>query len=190
MKFHHQRFVFGTNWPDDDWSLVFQFPRRDVLHRIRADGRPWQFVFRRFQVVQNDARVERENPLRRNEQRIDVNFRDPRLFNDKLAEADEQMFEFRDVRRFAPAHALERGENFCAFHHAPRERGVERRQTERAVLENFHELAARSEKQNGSELRVHTAADDQFIPFKLHHPLHGDAEKMFRANFFGDGSFD
>src|SRR5665213_2641167 len=190
VKLHHQRLVFGTDRADGHGRFVLQFPRPDVLHRIRADGWLGQFVFRRFGIVQNDARVERINPFRRSEQWIDVNFRNPRLFNHELAEAHEQLLQRRDVDCLASAHALERGENPRAFHHAPRERGVQRRQTERAVLINFDELAAGAEQQHWSKLLVNAASNNQFITFQLDHRLHGDAEKMFLANFFGDGRFN
>src|ERR1019366_4369373 len=190
VELHQQWLVFGTDRAGGDRRLVFQFPRHDILHRIRPDGRLGQLVLRRFRIVQHDARIERKNSFRRDEQRIDVNLRDPRLLDDELAEAHEQLFERGDVRGLASAHAFERGENFGAFHHAARQRRVQRRQTKRAVLENLDELAARAEEQHRAELRINAAANNQFITFELDHRLHGHAKEMFLANFFGDGRFD
>ncbi len=64
------------------------------------------------------------------------------------------------------------------LHHAPRQRGVERWQGERAVAEHFHQLPARAEQQHRPELRVDAAADDQFVAIEFDHRLHAHAEKM------------
>ena len=44
-----------------------------------------------------------------------------------------------------------------------RQRGVQRRQGQRAVVEDLDELAAGAEQQHRAELRVDAAADDQLV---------------------------
>ena len=70
------------------------------------------------------------------------------------------------------------------LHHAAGERGIERRQAEGAVLENFDELAAGAEEQHGAELRVGAAADDELVAVELDHGLDGDAQEVFLAHAF------
>ena len=91
----------------------------------------------------------------------------------------------------AAAHALERGVNFRALHHAARERGVERRQAERAVLEHFHQLAARAEQQHRAELRVNAAAEDDFVAVaSLIIGCTVTPRKCSAPAFFGAGGLD
>ena len=79
----------------------------DVLARVRADGEPRQLVLGHVGVVQHDPRVERDEPLRRGEQRVDVDLADPALLDDELAEPDEQLLEGVEVDRRRPADALQ-----------------------------------------------------------------------------------
>ena len=72
-------------------------------------------------------------------------------------------FERRQVHRLAAAHALQRLVDLGLLHHAARQRGVERRQRQRAVLEDFHQLAAGAEQQHRPELRIEAGADDQLV---------------------------
>ena len=131
-------------------------------------------------------RVQRKDAFGGNQQRIDVQFRNPRLLHHELAEAHEQLFERGDVRGFAAAHALERGVDLGALHHAARERAVQRRQAQGAVLEDFHQLAARAEQQHRSELRVNAAANDDLVAVELDHGLHRHAQEMFLTGFLGE----
>ena len=131
--------------------------------------------------MEHDAGIERDQALRRGEQRVDVDLLDPALFDDELAEADQQLVERGEVDRRAAADALQRGEDLRPLHHPPRERRVERRQRERAILIDLDQLAARPEQQHRSELRVERAADDQLVAVARDHRLHGDAQDMLRA---------
>src|SRR5450756_1596356 len=178
MEFDHQRLILGPDRADGHRCLVLQFPRSDILHWIRTDGRAREFVFRRLQIVQYDAGIEREDAFGGDEQGIDVDLGDPRLLDDELAEADHQLFESGDVHGLASTYALQRPENFCALHHAPGKRAVQRGQSQRAVLVYFDKLAAGSKQQHRAELRINAAADDEFVTFKLDHRLHGDAEEV------------
>ena len=66
-----------------------------------------------------------------------------------------------------PRTPLQRGEDPGLLHHPPRQGGVERRQGQRAVLEDLDELAAGAEEQHRAELRVEAAADDQLVAVEL-----------------------
>ena len=72
---------------------------------------------------------------------------------DEQAEADEKLLERGEIDRLLAAHALERLVNPGLLHHASRERGVERRQAEGAILEDFHVMAAGAEEQHRTKLR-------------------------------------
>ena len=88
--------------------LFFNFHTPDVLDRIGPDGGLGQRRFRGLWVVQHDARVQGQEASGRGDERIDVNFLDPRLLDDQLAEAHQQLFQRGDVHRGASAHALAR----------------------------------------------------------------------------------
>ena len=113
--------------------------------------------------MHDHPRVQRQQPLRRGEQRVDVDLLDPALLDDQVAEPDQELLERGQVHRRAAAHALERREDLGLLHHPPRQRGVERRQAQRAILEDLDELAAGAEEQHRAELRVEAAADDQLV---------------------------
>ena len=73
------------------------------------------------------------------------------------------------------AHALEGRVDLGALHHAASQRRRERRQAEGAVLEDLDELAAEAEEQDGPELGVDAAADDELVAVPVDHRLHRDA---------------
>ena len=146
--------------------------------------------FRRCRVVQQHARVQSQQPSGRGHQRVDVDFLDPRLSHHQLAETHQQLFQRRHIHRGASAHSLQGGEDARAFHHPPGQRRVERRQSQRAVLEDFDQLPAGSKEQHRPELRVDAASNDQLIPLKLDHRLHRHSQKMFLARLLGHRNFD
>ena len=78
--------------------------------------------------MQDDAGVEGDEVIAGGKERVDVNFLDPALFGDELAEADHELFEGGEVHRLAAAHAFEGVVNLGALHHAPGQGGVEGRQ--------------------------------------------------------------
>ena len=162
-------------------------PGRHVLHRIGANGGTRKLVFGRVRLVQDDAGVERDQAIGRGEQRVDVDLFDPALLDDQLAEADDQGIERVEVDGFAAAHAFERGEDLRLLHLMAGERGGERRQRERAIFLDFDELSAGSEEKHRAKLRIDAAAEDDFVAVEFGEGLHGDAEEMLRADFFGDG---
>ncbi len=125
----------------------------------------------------------------RGQERIKINF-GIQAADDEVAEADEQLLEGGQVHRRAAAHAFQGGVDFGLLHHPSGEGGVQRRQGQGAVLVNLDQLAARAEEQHRAELRVHAAADDDFIAVELDHGLDGDALEMFFAGAFGDGGLD
>ena len=154
VKLDHQRLVLRTDRADRHRSAVAQLPRADVLRGIRPDRERRQRVFAHVRAVQDDAGIERDELLLGDEQRVDVDFLDPALLDDELAEAHEQFFERGEIDWRPAAHALERGEDARLLHQPARERGIERRQAERAILEDFDELTARAEEQHRAELRI------------------------------------
>ena len=93
-----------------------------------------------FRTVDDHARIERQQPIRRSQERVDVELLDPGLLDDQMAEAHEKLFKSREVNRPAAAHAFERSDDPGLFHHPPGQRSVERRQTKRSVLEHLDEL--------------------------------------------------
>ena len=157
----------------------------DILHRVGADGRSRQLVVGHLRVVQDNPSVKRHDTVRPGEQGIDVDFLDSGLFDDKLAEAHHQPFQRIHVHGFAPAHALQRLEDLGPLHHAPGQRGVERRQTERPILEDLDQRTAAAKEQDGTKLAVLAAPDDQLIAVELDHGLNSDALEVLRAVAFG-----
>ena len=151
-----------------------------------TDGGLGQFVLGHFRAVHHHARIQRQQPLGRGQQRVDVDLLDPALLDHQLAEAHQQVFQRRQIHRLAPAHALQRGEDLGLLHQAQRQRGVQRRQRQRAVFEDFHQLSAGAEQQHRAELRIEAAADDQLVAIKLDHRLHGHALEMLGAGLFRD----
>src|SRR5205823_4366283 len=79
--------------------------------------------------------------------------------------------------------ALQRLEDLRLLHHAPGQRGVERRQRERPVFEDFDKLSTGAEQEHRAELRIQTAADDNLVAFALDHRLHRDSLEVLRAHF-------
>ena len=76
-------------------------------------------------------------------------------------------FERGQVHRLAAAHALQRLVDLGLLHHPARQRGVQRRQRQRAVLEDLDQLSAGAEQQHRAELRIEAAADDQLVAVEL-----------------------
>ena len=75
------------------------------------------------------------------------------LLDDQVAEPDQELLEGSEVDRPATADSLECGVDLGLLHHPPSQGGVERRQGQRAVLEDLDELAAGAEEEHRSELR-------------------------------------
>ena len=132
--------------------------------------------------VEDDPRVEGDDPLGRGEQRVDVDLGDPRLLGDELAEADEERGEHVDVDRPPAADAAERLRDRRLLDQAPRERRVERRQGQRPVAEHLDELAAHPEQEDRAELRIRAAADDQLVAGPVDHRLDRDALEVLGAD--------
>ena len=109
VEVHHQRLVLGPDRPDRRASCPSgQVHVRDVLPRVGPDRQARQVPRVGRRVMEDDARVERDQPLGRCEQRVDVDLADPALLDDELAEADEELLELVEVDAAAPADALER----------------------------------------------------------------------------------
>ena len=80
MKLHHQRFVFRTDGADHNLVSIAQRPGSNILHGIRTDRRLRQLIERDVAAVQDDSGIESQQTIRRSQQRVDINFRNPRLF--------------------------------------------------------------------------------------------------------------
>ena len=75
--------------------------------------------------MQYDSGVESQQPLRRNQKRVDVNLCNPGLFKNELTEADQEMLQGGDVHWLASANAFQGGEDSGLLHHSSSESGVE-----------------------------------------------------------------
>jgi len=58
------------------------------------------------------------------------------------------------------------------------------------VLEDLDELPARPEEENGAELGIDAAAEDELVAVAGRHPLHGDALEMLLSGPLGHGLLD
>ncbi len=96
-------------------------------------------------TVEDNARVQGHDPFRRGQQRVDVDLPDPRLLHNHLAEPHHEFFEASQINRLASADSLQRREYPRLLHHPARQGGIQRRQGERAVFENFHQLTTGAE---------------------------------------------
>ena len=85
-----------------------------------------------------------------------------------------------------PRTPLSASEIVVSLDQAPGERRVERRQGQRAVLEDLDQLAAHAEQQDRAELRVEAAADDQLVAGPVDHRLDRDALEVLGAGLLGD----
>ena len=104
VKLRHQGLIFGTNRTDRHRRAVFQFPLPHILRRIRTDARTGQLAGLHRGIMHHHSRIQCEQMLRRRQQRINVDFLDPRLLHHELAEAHQQAFQSGQVDRLAPAH--------------------------------------------------------------------------------------
>ncbi len=181
VELDHQRLVLGTDGADGDPLAVLHRPSGHV-HGPGRDG--WPSAEARSSatlwLVHHHPRIEREQALGGGQQRVDVDLLDRRVLDDQVAEANHQLFQRRHVHRFASAHALQRFVDAGLLHHAPGQRGVQRRQRQRAVLEDLHQLASGAEQQHRAELRVERRAEDQFVALLLGKGLHRHSLEMAR----------
>ena len=99
MKSRHQRLVLGTNRPNGHLVPFLSVHRRRIA-RVGPNRERRQRVGE-VRRMQHDAGIERDQPLRRDEQRVDVDLLDPALFDDELAEANQQLVERGEVDRRA-----------------------------------------------------------------------------------------
>ena len=164
VKLDHERFVLRSNRANGHFNAA-DFSRDHVLGRIRPDWRSWQIRFACLRIVQDHARIQRDDLFRRNEQRIDVDFLDPALFDDQLAEAHQQVFQCgADQSAARPRNPFFSARvNLCSLHQPSRQRAIQRRKAKRAILENFDKISTGTEQQHRTELRIDTAAEYQFV---------------------------
>src|SRR5918999_1407378 len=163
VEAHHQGLVFGTDRAYRHGRAVAQLFVGDVLLRVRTDRGSWEIFFLRLGVVQNDTGVEGYQALRRGQERVDVDFLYPGPLDDEVARANEQPLQGADVDRRPAPDSTQRLEDAGPFHHPPGERGCKRREGEGPVPVHLDQRAAGPEEQDGTELWVQAAADDQLV---------------------------
>ena len=163
----------------------------DVLGGIGTDGGARQPVRIDLRPVQDHPGVQRDQPPRRGEQRVDVDLSDPRLFDHQLAEPDQQPLQLAQIDgRVTAADALQELEDPGVLHHPPRQRRVQGRQAQRAVPDQFDLLSARAEQEHRAELRIGAATEDELVAVMLDHRLDGHAQKVLGADALAHGLLD
>src|SRR3712207_3191675 len=123
-------------------------------------------------------RSEGDQALWGGQERVDVELFDPGLLDDELARAHEQPLQGADVYRRPAPDATEGLEDAGPFHHSPGERGGQRREGEGPVSVHLDQRATGPEEQDGTELRVRAAADDQLVAVEVDHPLDGGSAEV------------
>ena len=94
---NQQRLVVGPDRSDREPRAVAGGLVPDVFGRVRANGGPGQLRDRERGIVQDDARIQRDDARRRRQQRVDVDLVDPALVGDEIAEAHEQRREAVEI---------------------------------------------------------------------------------------------
>ncbi len=147
--------------------------------------------------MDNDASIQCNQALRGSQQWVDVQFFDPWLLADQVAEADHNLLQQVQVDRWPAAHTFQGGVDLGALHHATSQCRVEGRQRQGAVFENLNQLAAQAEQQHRAELWIEAAAKDQLVAIQADHRLDGDAKEvdfavlvLLTAHLGQDGSLD
>src|SRR5918997_515789 len=178
VEAHHQGFVLRPDRAYRHGRAVAQHSVGDVLFRVRTDRGSWKVFVLGLGVVQNDAGVECYEALRRGQERVDVELFDPGLLDDELARANEQPLQGADVDRRPAPDATQCLEDAGPFHHPPGERGGQRREGEGPVSVHLDQRASGPEEQDGTELRVQAASDDQLVAVEADHSLDGGAAEV------------
>ena len=97
-----------------------------------------------FQPPINSQMVTRPgDPIRRGQQRIDLDAADPALLGHQVAEADQQLFEFAQVHRRQTAGAAQRSIDTGLLHHTAGQGRVRRRHP-RSASSHFTSLGVRA----------------------------------------------
>ena len=128
MEAHHGRFVLRADGTDAEGGAVLRLEGESVLDGIRANGERRQCVVRSGPRMKDHASVQSDDALGRHQKRVNVNLVDSRLLDDHLAEAHQRLFQRLKVDGLPAPDALHRPVDVGLLHHAPRQRGVERRQ--------------------------------------------------------------
>ena len=160
-------------------------PLPGILIGIRPNGWRRKLLIRNTRWVQNYSCVDRADSVLGHEQRIDVDLSNARVLDDKPAEPDEDALQQGGINRSPASNSFQRRKDFGLFHQTPRQSRIKRRQRKRAVSEDFHEFTAKAKQNNGTELRVLAATENQFIT-SGQHALNGDALEVARSGFLLD----
>ena len=83
MELDHLRLVFRTDRADQHLFAVLHLSRMHVLRRIGTDRCLRKVNLLHLRSVDHHPRIQRQQPIGRRQQRIDVDFLDPLLFGDQ-----------------------------------------------------------------------------------------------------------
>src|SRR5690606_23773521 len=128
-----------------------------------------------WSFVQNDQSVDHPSSVLMDNQRIDIDFPNPRLITEgKIGQPHEQPLDLVRVRRFPSARSPQQRLAFQILHHFFRVPFMDRQDAQGNVLQDFDENASQSEKQRGAERFVAGNAEND-LGARIHHFLDQDA---------------
>src|SRR5512132_2972711 len=171
VKFDHERLVLRPDRTNGHFNAA-NFSRDHVIGRVWPDWRSREFGFAYLRIVQDHARIQRDDLFGRNEERIDVDFLNPALFDHQLAEAHQQFFQGGQIDWAASTKAQGSAVNLRSLHQSPRQGAIQRRKAERAVFENLNKISAGAEQKHRPELGIDAAAENKLVTILRDHRLH------------------
>src|SRR5579875_2803098 len=102
METDKSRFIFRADRANVEHRTVLQRNLCGVLRRVRTNCRFWNFGGIGLRPVKNYSRIQRKQSFGRGKQRVYINFANPMLLENELAETDQQAFERFDIYPFWP----------------------------------------------------------------------------------------
>mmetsp|Transcript_12969 Transcript_12969/g.28773 ORF Transcript_12969/g.28773 Transcript_12969/m.28773 type:complete len:345 (-) Transcript_12969:1845-2879(-) len=149
-----------------------------VLVGIRTDGRLRQVLDLRR--VQQHTRVQGNDAIRTSDERVDVRLHDLGVFDDHDAKSDHDVQQQVHVDTVHTSHSLECFVDLGVHQHLPGQIGIQWRQAQGRILEDFHQGTAKAEQDDRAELGVQRRAEDDLEAFDANHRLNGDALEAIR----------
>ena len=154
--------------PSLSWNCLLQLGR---IGRDRVERRL------RLGFRDHDPRVERDQPLRVGEQRIDVELDDVGQVHGDLREAQQHVDDLLRAARAGHGEAGKPLRDLGVGDHVLRQHGIERRQADAAVGDDLGRRAALAEQDDRAEGRVAGQAEDQLMRLRArHHRLHRELQ--------------
>src|SRR5208282_6115420 len=111
VKIHHYRFVLRTDRTECHESAVGQLQPTHVFGRVGSNGKLRNLAVREFRTVQNKSGIQCYNPIRGDEQRIDIDLFDPTLFRYQVAKTDQYSFQRLWIDRSSSTNPFQRLRN-------------------------------------------------------------------------------